>query len=98
MVENTFERDGKTSCERRYYICSALLLATIFASAVRCHWHIESRLPLIRHLKNSSSPLALINQADSLGLRITDHHQRGAECWHRVRWVSSMRQKVQAPA
>jgi len=44
MVKNTFERDGKTSCERRYYICSALLLAMFFANAVRCHWHIENRL------------------------------------------------------
>jgi len=44
MVENTFEHNGKTSCERRYYISSAMLLAVILANAVRCHWHIENRL------------------------------------------------------
>jgi len=44
MVENTFEHNGKTSCERRYYISSAVLLAVIFANAVRCHWHIENHL------------------------------------------------------
>jgi predicted transposase YbfD/YdcC len=44
MVENTVERNGETSCERRYYISSAILLALLFANAVRCHWHIENRL------------------------------------------------------
>jgi predicted transposase YbfD/YdcC len=44
MVENTFEHNGKTSCERRYYLSSAMLLAVILANAVRCHWHIENRL------------------------------------------------------
>ena len=44
MVENRVERNGETSCERRYYICSAVLLALLFANAVRCHWHIENRL------------------------------------------------------
>lgn len=44
MVENTVERNGETSCERRYYICSVVLLAVQFANAVRCHWHIENRL------------------------------------------------------
>jgi predicted transposase YbfD/YdcC len=44
MVENTVERNGETSCERRYYICSLALLVVLFANAVRCHWHIENRL------------------------------------------------------
>ncbi len=44
MVENRVERNGETSCERRYYISSAFLLAVLFANAVRCHWHIENRL------------------------------------------------------
>jgi predicted transposase YbfD/YdcC len=44
MVENRVERNGETSCERRYYISSAILLAVLFANAVRCHWHIENRL------------------------------------------------------
>jgi predicted transposase YbfD/YdcC len=44
MVENRVERNGETSCERRYYICSAMLLALPVANAVRCHWHIENRL------------------------------------------------------
>jgi predicted transposase YbfD/YdcC len=44
MVENTFEHNGKTSCERRYYISSAALLAVILANAARCRWHIENRL------------------------------------------------------
>jgi predicted transposase YbfD/YdcC len=44
MAENTVERNGETSCERRYYICSAALPAVLFANAVRCHWHIENRL------------------------------------------------------
>jgi serine/threonine-protein kinase HipA len=53
---------------------------------------------LIRHQNPSNPPLALINQADSLGLRHTDHHQRGARCWHRACWVSSMKKRGQAPA
>lgn len=44
MVENQVERNGETSCERRYYISSTVLLALLFANAVRCHWHIENRL------------------------------------------------------
>ena len=44
MVENRVERNGETSCERRYYISSAILLAVLFANAVRCHWHFENRL------------------------------------------------------
>ncbi len=44
MVENTVERNGQTSCERRYYICSLVLLVVLFANAVRCHCHIENRL------------------------------------------------------
>lgn len=38
------ERDGKTSHEQRYYLCSLPLDAAFFAHAVRCHWHIENRL------------------------------------------------------
>jgi hypothetical protein len=48
----------------------------------------------IPRLKIVSPPLALKNQADSLGLRHTDHHQRGAECCHRVFWVSSMKRSL----
>ena len=44
MVENRVERSGETSYERRYYILSAVLLALLFANAVRCHWQIENRL------------------------------------------------------
>jgi len=44
MVESLVERNGETSCERRYYIASAFLLAVLFANTVRCHWHIENRL------------------------------------------------------
>jgi hypothetical protein len=42
--------------------------------------------------------LALKNQADSLGLRLTDHHQRGAGCWHKAFWVSSMKRSLQVRA
>ncbi len=35
MVENTVERKGETSCERRYYICSLALLVTLFAWIAR---------------------------------------------------------------
>ena len=44
MVEAETERAGKTSIERRYYLSSASLSATQFASAVRAHWHVENRL------------------------------------------------------
>ena len=44
MVEAEVERDGKTTRERRYYLCSMPLEAEGFARAVRCHWHIENRL------------------------------------------------------
>jgi len=43
-VEAEVERNGKTSRERRYYLCSAKLDAKSFANAVRCHWHVENRL------------------------------------------------------
>src|SRR5262245_24559787 len=44
MVESTVTRDGKTSTERRFYLCSASLDATAFAAAVRAHWRIENCL------------------------------------------------------
>ena len=44
MVEAETERGGKTSHERRYYLCSAKLDAATFARAVRAHWGIENRL------------------------------------------------------
>ncbi len=44
MVEAETERGGKTSHERRYYLCSAKLDAATFAKAVRAHWGIENRL------------------------------------------------------
>lgn len=44
MVEATVERGGKTSCARRYYLCSAALSAAQFGRAVRAHWGIENRL------------------------------------------------------
>jgi predicted transposase YbfD/YdcC len=44
MVEAETERSGKTSHERRYYLCSAKLDAATFAKAVRAHWGIENRL------------------------------------------------------
>ena len=44
MVEAETVRGGKTSLERRYYLCSARLSAQRFAQAVRAHWHVENRL------------------------------------------------------
>ena len=44
MVESETLREGKTSRERRYYLCSAKLDAATFARAVRGHWGIENRL------------------------------------------------------
>jgi predicted transposase YbfD/YdcC len=44
MVEAETGRAGKTSCERRYYLCSAKLDPAAFAHAVRGHWGIENRL------------------------------------------------------
>jgi predicted transposase YbfD/YdcC len=44
MVEAETERGGKTSHERRYYLCSAKLDAATFARAVRAHWGIGNRL------------------------------------------------------
>jgi predicted transposase YbfD/YdcC len=44
LVEAAIERDGKTTRERRYYLCSAKLDAQTFAAAVRSHWGIENRL------------------------------------------------------
>jgi len=48
MVEKQVARNGETACERRYDISSAVLLALLFANAVRCHWHIENRLHWVR--------------------------------------------------
>ena len=44
MVESETLREGKTSRERRYYLCSARLDVATFARAVRGHWGIENRL------------------------------------------------------
>ena len=44
MVEAEVERGGKTTRERRFYLSSLALDATLFAHAVRSHWHIENRL------------------------------------------------------
>ena len=44
VVEAEVERNGSTSLQRRYYLCSLPLDATLFARAVRCHWHVENRL------------------------------------------------------
>lgn len=44
VVQAEVERDGKTSIERRYYMSSMPLDAKLFAYAVRCHWHVETRL------------------------------------------------------
>ncbi len=44
IIEAEVERDGKTSLERRYFLCSMPIGAKLFARAVRSHWHIENRL------------------------------------------------------
>lgn len=44
LAINDTTRDGKTSCEFRYYILSKKLSARKFATAVRGHWSIENRL------------------------------------------------------
>jgi len=44
MIEATVERAGKTSCERRYYVCSRPLDPQAFAEAARAHWKIENSL------------------------------------------------------
>jgi len=44
MVEAEVGRGDKTTLERRFYLSSLALDATLFAHAVRSHWHIENRL------------------------------------------------------
>lgn len=44
LAVNDTTRDGKTSCEFRYYILSKKLSARQFAAAVRGHWSIENQL------------------------------------------------------
>jgi hypothetical protein len=64
MVESTVERNGETSRERRYYICSMILLATLFADAVRCHWHIENRLHWVLDvIFRARGPLAIAHRS-----------------------------------
>jgi predicted transposase YbfD/YdcC len=43
-VVSRVERDGKSTCQRRYYILSKKLAAKEFAAAVRGHWGIENQL------------------------------------------------------
>ena len=43
-IETVIERNGKTECETRYYLCSLALTALAFALAVRAHWGVENRL------------------------------------------------------
>jgi len=42
MVESTREVEGKTTVERRYYLCSLPLGVETFARAVRSHWGVEN--------------------------------------------------------
>ena len=44
MVEAEVERNGRTSCARRFFLSSAPLSAAFFARAVRAHWGVENRL------------------------------------------------------
>jgi predicted transposase YbfD/YdcC len=44
MVESVRKLDGKTTTERRFYICSIAPCAREFARAVRGHWSIENSL------------------------------------------------------
>jgi predicted transposase YbfD/YdcC len=44
MVEAIREVQGKTSVERRYYLCSLPLGVETFARAVRGHWGVENKL------------------------------------------------------
>ena len=55
-----------------------------------------TRAPGFRLKKNFGSPLVLIYQEDSLGLRFENHHQRGARWWHRGCSISSMRRICRA--
>ena len=43
-VETEVERDGKIERQTRYYVCSTVLSAEMFARVVRGHWGIENRL------------------------------------------------------
>ena len=42
MVQNTIEKDGKISIDRRYYISSESVDIELFAKCCRGHWAIES--------------------------------------------------------
>lgn len=44
VVETEVQRNGKISHDRRYYLSSMPLDASLFAAAIRAHWHIENRL------------------------------------------------------
>jgi hypothetical protein len=44
MVESRIERGDKIETERRSYISSRALSATVFADAARSHWAIENNL------------------------------------------------------
>ena len=44
MIESETTRNGVTSIERRYYLCSAAFAVPTFAAIVRAHWGIENRL------------------------------------------------------
>ena len=44
MVESIRKIGGKTTLERRYYLCSLKLDVVTFARAVRGHWGVENKL------------------------------------------------------
>ncbi len=44
MVESIREVEGKTTVERRYYLCSLPLGVETFARAVRSHWGVENNV------------------------------------------------------
>ena len=44
VVESVRDLHGKTSTERRYYLCSLALDVEKFARAVRSHWGVENQL------------------------------------------------------
>ncbi len=41
------EKDGKITCERRYYISSLDNNAELLAEAIRSHWGIKNQLNLV---------------------------------------------------
>ena len=70
MTRNTYEKDGKTICESRYYIISFSNDIELYSKSVRAEWGVENNLhaPLDIVFKEDDNKTLEKNGAKNLGI------------------------------